>query len=53
MNLKFWAVVAIRENVFNFAYKHPTFEGSFFYIFMGKTNKNVDFMYLVVSALKS
>ena len=28
------------------------FEGSFFLIFMGKTNENADFMGLVVSALK-
>ena len=40
-------------NTGNFALKHPTFEGSSFHIFMGKGNKNIDFIYLVVSAPKS
>ena len=36
------------ENFINY----PTFKGSFFYVFMGKTNVKLDFLYIVGSTLK-
>ena len=33
--------------------KYSTFEGSFFYVLMGKTNDKIDFLYVAVSAIKS
>ena len=62
IELKFWAewvvITIVWENVFNFALKkyHTfNFEGSFkfFYIFMDKANEKLEFLYIVVSTLKS
>ena len=45
----FWAVREVMEKLI--LLKYP--EDSFFYIFMDKSNKKFDFLYIVVSALKS
>ena len=51
-----WAVITIAwKNVFNFAKKYTTFEGNFkfVHIFMGKANEKLEFLYILVFALKS
>ena len=48
----FWADWAVACQVSTILLKSPTFEG-FYHILMGKTNKKLEFLHIIVSAIKS
>ena len=48
-----WAVGAAEKKK-KILFKYATFQGTFFfYVFIGKTNEKIEFLFMVASALKS